>query len=324
MEKALKLSSISIALLAAMAAHGALAQSPNQPIKILVPITAGGGPDLTARIVGPRLAELLGRPVVVENRVGANGNIAGQLVAQSVPDGRTLLLATDSLIVINRQLYKKMQFDPLKDLVPVTTVTSNEFVLSVNPSVPAKTLPEFIEVARRAVPPLAYASAGNGSQHQLLMEMLKARAGIELLHVPFKGGAAAVAATIAGDTMATFSGGASTAPHAKAGTLRVLAGSGARRSDAFPNVPTVGEFYPGYEGIIWSGLFVPAGTPEPLVARLRAEMHRILAEPGVKDKLNNSGGLQPFITSPREFAEIIRRDSEKYGRVVANIGLTMD
>jgi tripartite-type tricarboxylate transporter receptor subunit TctC len=320
----LKLSLIRIAWLIAMAATGAQAQSPNQPIKILVPITVGGGPDLAARIIGPRLSELLARPVVVENRVGANGNIAGQMVAQSVPDGQTLLLATDSLIVINRQLYRKMPFDPLKDLVPVTTVTSNEFVLSVHPSVPAKTLPEFIEFARRAVPPLAYASAGNGSQHHLLMEMLKARAGITLLHVPFKGGAAAVASTVAGDTLVTFSGGASTAPHARAGTLRALAGSGAQRSEAFPNVPTVGEFYPGYEGIIWSGLFVPAGTPESPMARLRAEMSRILTEPDVKDKLNKSGGLQPYITSPREFAEIIRRDSEKYAKVVASIGLTMD
>jgi len=320
----LKLSLINIALLIAAAAPGALAQSPNQPVRILVPITAGGGPDLAARIIGPRLAEFLGRPVVVENRVGANGNIAGQLVAQSAPDGRTLLLSTDSLIVINRHLYKKMPFDPLKDLVPVTTVTSNEFVLSVNPSVPAKTFPEFIEFARRAAQPLAYGSAGNGSQHHLLMEMLKVRAGIELLHVPFKGGAAAVAATVAGDTLVTFSGGASTAPHARAGTLRALAGSGAQRSEAYPNVPTVGEFYPGYEGLIWTGLFVPAGTPESLVARLRADMNKILAEPDVKDKLNKSGGLQPYFTSTREFAEIIRRDNEKYGKVVTNIGLTMD
>lgn len=320
----MKLSLIRIALLIALAAPSALAQSQNQPIKILVPITAGGGPDLAARIIGPRLAELLGRPVVVENRVGANGNIAGQIVAQSVPDGHTLLLATDSLIVINRQLYKKMPFDPLKDLVPVTTVTSNEFILSVNPSVPAKTFPEFIEFARRAGRPLAYASAGNGSQHHLLMEMLKARAGIDLLHVPFKGGAAAVAATVAGDTLVTFSGGASSAPYVKAGMLRALAGSGAQRSAAYPDVATVGEFYPGYEGIVWSGLFVAAGTPESLVARLRAEMNKILAESDVKDKLNKSGGLQPYITSPREFAEIIRRDSEKYAKVVENIGLTMD
>jgi len=226
----LKLSLIRIALLIAMAANGALAQSPNQPIKILVPISVGGGPDLAARIIGPRLAELLARPVVVENRVGANGNIAGQMVAQSVPDGHTLLLATDSLIVVNRNLYKKMPFDPLKDLVPVATITSNQFVLSVNPSVPAKTLPDFIEYARRATPPLAYASAGNGSQHHLLMEMLKARAGIELLHVPFKGGAPATAATVAGDTVVTFSGGAATARRVRAGLLRGGAGSGAQQT----------------------------------------------------------------------------------------------
>ena len=302
----------------------ALAQSPNRAIRILVPIAAGGGPDLTARIIGPRLSALLGNPVVVDNRSGANGNIAGQTAAQSVPDGHTLLLATDSLIVINRLLYRKMPFDPLKDLAPVTSVTANEFVLSVNRSVPASTLPEFIEYARRATRPLAYASAGNGSQHQLLMEMLKVRAGIDLLHVPFKGGAPAVAATVAGDTQVTFSGGASSAPHVKSGMLRALAGSGAQRSAAYPNVPTVGEFYPGYEGIIWSGLFVPAGTPESLVARLRAEMSKVLADSEVKDDLHKSGGLRPYITSPGQFAEIVRRDSEKYAEVVARIGLTLD
>ncbi|MBI2317409.1 MAG: tripartite tricarboxylate transporter substrate binding protein, partial [Betaproteobacteria bacterium] len=250
-----------IALLTAIAAGGALAQSSNQPVRIVVPITAGSGPDLVARIIAPRLAELLARPVVVENRVGANGNIAGQFVAQSVPDGHTLLLAGDSVIVINRQVYKKMPFDPLKDLAPVTSVTSNEFVLSVNPSVPARTLPEFVEFARRAGRPLAYASSGNGSQHHLLMEMLKARAGIDLLHVAYKGGAAAVAATVAGDTLVTFSGGASTAPHVRAGRLRALAASGVRRSEAYPEVPTVGEFFPGYEGVVWTGLFAPAATP---------------------------------------------------------------
>lgn len=310
--------------LIAMLAGAALAQYPARPIKVIVPIAAGGGPDFAARIIGSRLAELLGRPVVVENRVGANGNIAGQIVAQSAPDGYTLLLATDSLIVVNRNVYKKMPFDPLKDLVPVATITSNQFVLSVNPSVPAKTLPDFIEYARRATPPLAYASAGNGSQHHLLMEMLKARAGIELLHVPFKGGAPATAATVAGDTVVTFSGGASTAPQVRAGLLRALAGSGAQRSEAFPDVPTVGEFYPGYEGTIWSGLFAPAGTPESIVARLRTELNKLLGEADVKEKLNKAGGLQAYVTTPREFAEIIRRDSEKYAKVVANIGLTMD
>jgi tripartite-type tricarboxylate transporter receptor subunit TctC len=291
---------------------------------MLIPVAAGGGPDLAARIIGPRLAELLGSPVVVDDRSGANGNIAGQITAQSAPDGQTLLLATDSLIVINRALYRRMSFDPLKDLAPVATVTANEFLLTVNRSVPASSLPEFVDYARRAAKPLPYASAGSGSQHHLLMEMLKARVGINLLHVPYKGGAQAVAATVAGDTVVTFSGGASSAPQVKAGTLRALAGSGVQRSAAYPDVPTVGEFYPGYEAIIWSGLFAPAGTPEPIVARLRAELYKVLAETDVKDGLAKAGGLRPYVTSAAQFAEIIRRDSEKYAEVVAKIGLTLD
>ncbi len=302
----------------------AQAQVPGRPVRLLIPVAAGGGPDLAARIIGPRLAELLGSPVVVDDRAGANGNIAGQMTAQSAPDGQTLLLATDSLIVINRALYRKMPFDPLKDLAPVASVTANEFVLTVNRNVPVKTLPEFVEYAKHAAPPLAYASAGSGSQHHLLMEMLKVRTGISLLHVPYKGGAQAVTATVAGDTVVTFSGGASSAPQVKSGMLRALAGSGAQRSAAYPDVPTVAEFYPGYEGIIWSGLFAPAGIAEPAVQRLRADLYKVLAEPEVREGLAKAGGLRPYVTSSAQFADIIRRDSEKYAAVVAKIGLTLD
>ena len=302
----------------------AQAQTPGRPIRMLVPVVAGGGPDLAARIIGPRLSDLLGSPVVVENRGGANGNIAGQMTAQSSPDGQTLLLSTDSLIVINRALYRNMGFDPLKDLAPIATVTANEFVLTVNRSVPAKTLAEFVDYAKKAPKPLPYASAGSGSQHHLLMEMLKVRAGINLLHVPYKGGAQGVAATVAGDTVVTFSGGASSAPHVKAGTLRALAGSGTQRSAAYPDVPTVAETYPGYEGIIWSGLFAAAGTPEAHVSRLRSDLYKVLAEPAVIEGLARSGGLRPYVTTAAQFAEVIRRDSEKYAEVVSRIGLTLD
>jgi len=307
--------------LAAFAAH---AQTPGRPIRMLVPVVAGGGPDLAARIIGPRLSELLGSPVVVEDRGGANGNIAGQMTAQSPPDGQTLLLSTDSLIVINRALYRNMGFDPLKDLAPIATVTANEFLLTVNRSVPVKALPEFVDYAKKAPKPLPYASAGSGSQHHLLMEMLKVRTGINLLHVPYKGGAQAVSATVAGDTVVTFSGGASSAPHVKAGTLRALAGSGKERSAAYPDVPTVGEFYAGYEGVIWSGLFAASGTPEAIVARLRSDLYKVLAEPEVKDGLARAGGLRPYVTSAAQFADIIRRDSDKYAEVVSRIGLTLD
>ena len=296
---------------------------PSRPIRIIVPIPPGGAPDVTARVVGARLAERLGQAVVIENRTGSNGNIAGDLVAKAAPDGYTLLLGQDTLITVNPHLYSKMPFDPLKDLVPVATLSSNEFVLSVNPAVPVKTFQEFIAYARKADPPLPYASGGNGSQHHLAMEMLKQRAGIELTHVPFKGGAPATLATVAGDTMAMFAG-SSSAPQIHAGKLRALAVTGPRRSHAFPDLPTIAEFYPGYEVTIWLGLFAPAGTPEPILARLRAEVKEALASPDVKAKLNQAGGLDAFTSTPEEFAALIQRDYDKYGKIVKEVGVKVD
>ena len=310
-------------VLLALGAGAAFAQYPSRPIKLIVPIPAGGAPDIAARVVGQKLSELLGAPVVVDNHAGSNGNIAGDMVAKAPADGYTLLLGQDSLIAINPHLYAKMPFDPLKDLVPVATVAANQFVLAVNPSLPVRNFQEFIEYARRTAPPLPYASGGNGSQHHLSMEMLKQRAGIDLLHVPFKGGTPATLATVAGDTAAMFSG-TSTSAQIKAGKLRALAVTGARRSPDFPELPTIGEFYPGYEVTIWLALFAPAGTPEPVLARLRAAVDKALAAPDVKQKLNVAGGLEPFATTPEEFAALIRRDYDKYGKIVKAIGIKVD
>jgi len=312
-----------ILLAVAFAAGSALAQYPSRPIKLIVPIPAGGAPDIAARVVGQKLSELLGQPIVVENHAGSNGNIAGDLVAKSAPDGYTLLLGQDSLIAINPHLYAKMSFDTLKDLVPIATVASNQFVLAVNPSLPVKTFQEFIDYARRAKPPLAYASGGNGSQHHLSMEILKQRAGIDMLHVPFKGGAPATMATVAGDTVAMFSG-TSTYAQIKAGKLRALAVTGTRRSQEFPELPTIGEFYPGYEVTIWLALFAPAGTPQGVIARLRAAVANALAAPDVKEKLNAAGGLEPFPSTPDEFSALIRRDYDKYGAVVRTVAIKVD
>ena len=310
------------ALLFALAAGTAWAQT-SRAIRIIVPIPAGGAPDIAARVVGQKLSELLGQPVAVENHAGSNGNIAGDMVAKAQADGYTLLLGQDSLITINPHLYARMPFDTLKDLVPVATVAANQFVLSINPSLPVKTFPEFIEYARRAQPPLAYASGGNGSQHHLSMEMLKARAGIDLLHVPFKGGTPATTATVAGDTQAMFSG-TSTSAQIKAGKLRALAVTGAKRSAEFPDLPTIGEFYPGYEVTIWLALFAPAGTPDAVVERLRAAVAKALASSDVKEKLNAAGGLEPFATSPEEFAALIRSDYDKYGKIVKAVGIKVN
>lgn len=312
-----------LGLLAAAFALSAFAQYPNRAVRIVVPIPPGGAPDISARVIGDKLSASFGQPVVIENRSGSNGNIAGELVAHATPDGYTLLLGMDSLITINPHLYPKMPFSPLKDLIPVATLVENQFVMSVNPALPVKTFREFIDYARKANPPLAYASGGNGSQHQLAMEILKARAGINLLHVPYKGGSPAAMATVAGEVAAMFAG-TSNAPQIRAGKLRAIAVTGSKRSALFPELPTIGEIYPGYEITIWLALFAPTGTPEAVIARLRADVAKALALPDVKQKLNAAGGLEPFPTTPEEFASLIRRDYEKFGKVVKDVGVKVD
>ena len=297
---------------------------PSRPIKLLVPIPPGGAPDIVARVLGQALSEAMGQPVVVENRVGSNGNIASEVTAKAAPDGYTLLLCADSQIVINPHLYKnRMPLDTLKDLTPVATIASNQFALAVNPALPVKTFEEFIAYAKRASPPLAYASGGNGSQHHLSMEMLKARAGIELIHVPYKGGTPAATATVAGETMAVFSG-TSNAAQIKSGRLRAIAVTGAHRSDTFPELPTIGQFYPGYEVTIWLALYGPPGMAEPVLAKLRAEINKLLARPEIKQRLHGAGGLEPYISTPGEFSAMMRRDYDKYGKVVKEVGATID
>jgi tripartite-type tricarboxylate transporter receptor subunit TctC len=314
---------IALLLCLGLLASLAFAQYPSRPIHLIVPIPPGGAPDIAARVLAEKLSQTLGQAVVVENKPGANGNVASEYVARSTPDGHTLALIADSQVVINPHLYTKMPFDPLKDLTPVHTVASNQFVLAINPSLPVKTFPEFIEYAKKANPPLAYASGGNGSQHHLTMEMLKRRAGIDLLHVPYKGGAPATSATVAGETAAMWAG-SSNAPQIKAGRLRALAVSGGQRSPQYPELPTIGEFYPGFENSIWLAIFGPAGLPQPVLARLREELKRTLEQPDVKQRFNSAGGLDPLVTSADEFAALIRRDNEKYARAVKEIGIKLD
>ncbi len=313
-----------IAAAAAIGAPGATAQQyPTRPIKILIPIPPGGAPDIAARILGEKLNESLGQPIVVENRAGSNGIIATEMLAKAPADGYTLALIADSQVVINPHLYSKMSVDTLKDIVPVATVAANEFVLSVNPSLPAKTFQEFIELARKANPPLAYASGGNGSQHHLSMEMLRQRAQIELTHVPYRGGAPATTATVSGEVAAMFAG-SSTAPQIRAGNLRALAVTGEQRSKMFPELPTIGEFYPGYSNSIWLALFAPAGTPEPILAKLHGEVTKILEQADVKDKYNKAGGLDPYTSSRESFAARLREDYAKFGKLVKEVGITVD
>lgn len=296
---------------------------PSKTVRLISPIPPGGAPDLIARAVGHRLAQLWAQPVVVDNKIGSNGQLAAEFTAHAPPDGYTLLVGMDSLFVINPFLYKQSTVDVNKELIPVATLGANQFVLSVNPDVPAKNLAEFVEYAKKAKPALAYASGGNGSQHHLTMELLKARANIDLLHVPYKGGTPATTATIGGETVAMFSG-TSNAALIKAGKLRALAVSGVHRSKLMPDVPTISESYPGFDNTIWIGLFAPRGTPENIVQRLRRDVAKVLTSPELIDAFAMAGGIEPMLTSADEMQSLIKRDQTKYGKLIRDLKLKID
>ena len=306
--------------LVALTANAVAQDWPNRPIRLIVGYPPGGAVDLIGRLYAQGLSTRLGQPVVVENRPGSGSNLAGDIAAHSAPDGYTLFHGPDNVFMSNPHIYAKMPFDIFKDFVPVASISSNQLVLAVNPSVPANNLREFVELARRSKPPLFYGSIGNGSQHHLAMEMLKRHVGIELTHVPYRGGGPAAMALVAGEVSAGFGGG-SLVPTIHAGKVRGLASTGKVRNPATPELPTIGEVYPGYEALIWHGLFVPAGTPQPIIDRLRKAMAEILVEPEFKKRLADSGSGEPYITTPEEFAARIRSDYEKYGELIKAIGV---
>jgi len=306
-----------------LASSSVWGQYPSRAIRLFVPNPPGGATDTLARLIAPKLAEGLGQPVVVENRPGSNGNLAMEATARAAPDGYTLLLCADAQIVIGPHLYAHMPVDTLKDLDPVATLVNTQMVLSVSPALPVTNLQEFIEYALYASPPLAYASIGNGSQHHLVMEMLKARAGIDLMHVPFKGGGPATMAILGGEVQAMF-GGNSVSGHIKSGRLRALAVAGKKRSAVYPDLPRLSEFYPDLEVTPWLALFAPAGTGVPVLERLRNETAKLLAEPQTKDKIRNVGGLEPYVTTPEEFAAQLRSEYARYGEIVKAVGAKVD
>ena len=307
-------------------ASGALAQSyPSRPIHLVTGNPPGGATDFIARIIGPPLGARLGQNIVIDNRPGANGTISAEVVAKAAPDGYTLLYANDSLLVVNPHTYSKMSVNPLRDLEPLVTTISNQLVLAINPkTVPVNDFPSFVEFARKPPAPLFYASIGNGSHHHLAMELLKQRAGLgDLTHVPYKGGGPASIAVIAGENAAMF-GGTSVVTHIKSGKLKGIAVSGSRGWPTMPELPGIGEFYPGYKASLWHGMFLPRGTPPAVIARLRAEMNAVLALPEVRDKLVSGGAGEPYITTPDEFAAVLRADYERYGNLIKSIGFKAD
>lgn len=297
---------------------------PNRPIRLIVSFPPGGAVDVIARTVGTPLGQRLGQNVVVDNRPGSNGNISAEIAANARPDGHTLLLGSDSLFGINPHLYSRMPVDLRKAFVPVTNLITNMIILAVNPDkVPSKTLGEFVAFARAANPPLFYASIGNGSQHHIAMELLKRTADINLTHVPYRGGGPAGIATVGGETVAMFGGGA-VVPLVRSGKLRALAVSSTKRSPTLPELPTIAETYPGYSVTIWQGLFAPAGTPPDIVAKLRAEVQEVLKLPEVAQALVNAGSGEPSLISIEEFTAMIAEDYVRYGKVIKDTGIKVD
>ncbi|MPZ57173.1 MAG: tripartite tricarboxylate transporter substrate binding protein [Rhizobiales bacterium] len=314
-----------IAAIAAVSASAAMAQSyPDRPIRLVVGYPPGGAVDIIARTIGQALTERLGHNIIVDNRPGSAANLAAEVVKNAKPDGYTLLHGPDNLFVINPHIYSRMPVDPIKDFVPVTSMIRNQLVLTVNPSkVPVNDFRGFIDFAKKAKEPLFYASIGNGSVHHLATEYLKRTAGINLIHVPYKGGGPAGIATVSGEAAVMFGGG-SVVPLAKSGKLKAIAVSSTKRSKELPDLPTISEFYPDYAVTIWHGLFAPVGTPQPILDKLRTEVATVLARPDVQARLAKSGSGEPYVVPPAEFAAHIRRDYDTYGKLIKEIGLKVD
>jgi tripartite-type tricarboxylate transporter receptor subunit TctC len=309
----------------AVPALPAMAQTyPDRPIRWVIGYPPGGAVDIIARTIGTAMAERIGQNVVIDNRPGMAANLSAEVVKGAKPDGYTLLHGPDNLFVISPHVYKKLPADVHKDFVPITSLIRNQLVLAVNPTkVPVKDFREFIDFAKKAKEPLFYASIGNGSQHHLAMEYLKRTAGINLVHIPYKGGGPAGIAVLSGEAALMFGGG-SVVPMIKSGKLRGLAVSGAERSKELPDLPRIGEIYPNYLVTIWHGLFAPAGTPQPILDKLGAEVRVALGRPDVQARLAKSGSGEPYLVPLADFKAQIARDYETYGKLIKEIGLKVD
>jgi tripartite-type tricarboxylate transporter receptor subunit TctC len=301
---------------AAVAPIAAFAQAyPSRPVRLVLGFPPGGAADVAARVVGQWLSVRLGHPVVVENKPGASGNIATEDVVRAAPDGYTLLFETGTT-TINAALYQNLSFDFGADIAPVAGISRNPFIMVINPAVPATTVAEFITYAKANPGKLAMASAGNGTPHHLFGELFKMMTGTNLLHVPYRGEAPALTDLLAGQVQVLFSTAAGPSlEYIKAGKLRALAVTTAARLDTMPDVPTVGEFVPGYEASGWFGLGAPKGTPDAFIARLNTEIGAGLADPALLARLA-SVGLRPMPTTPADFGKFIADDIAKWTKVV--------
>ena len=309
--------------LAAAAAGASAQQFPSKPIRFVVGLAPGGGTDIVARTVGTKLSTQVNQQVVVDNRPGASGNIAAELVARSAPDGYTLLVVTASH-VINPGLYKKLSYDAMKDFAPVTQLTSQPYIFVVHPSFPAKNIKEFIAVARSRKEGITYASSGSGLLGHLGMELMKSTIKFPATHIPFKGAAPALTATMSGEVDGFLPTIISGLPQVKSGRVRAIAVTTKERSPLLPNVPTVAEQgFPGFEVNGWYGLLAPAAVPKDVLATLNAEVVKVLRQPDIKERMASEGAL-PVGNTPEQFAAYMRTEAEKWIKVVRQSGAQAD
>ena len=312
-------------VLSGTAAQGAEAQTyPSKPVRFIVPFAPGGPTDIFARAVSAKLAEALGQPVVVDNRGGAGGNIGTEMVAKAAADGYTLLMGTVGTHAINPSLYPRVGFDPIRDFAPITLVADTPSLLAVHPSVPANTVRELVAIAKAKPGQLSYASAGNGTSNHLAGVLLCMMAGIEMVHIPYKGSGPALIDVLAGQVPVMFNNPASIMPHLKAGKLRALALSSATRSRLLPALPTLAESgVPGFEVRSWHGAFAPAGTSRDIVTRLHGEIVKALSQPDVKERFE-AQGVELVGNRPEEFAAFLQKEQVKWSKVVKASGMRAD
>ncbi len=308
---------------ASMATAWAQAKYPNRPVRLIVPFAAGGGSDVLARFLGPRLAERLGQPVVVDNRPAASGIVGADLVAKAAPDGHTLL-GTTVTFVISGTLQKGLPYDAFKDFAPITLAISSPFGLLLHPSVPAKTVKEFVAHARANPGKLRYGSSGPGSSPHLAAELFNSMTGIQMTHIPYKGISPAITALLGNEVHSAFSNLFSTMGHWKAGRLRLVAHGGLKRAESFPEIPTIAESgMPGFESQNWYGYAAPAKTPRPIVERLYREIATVANLPEVRQILVSQGN-NVIVSTPQEFAKTIKADSDRWGAIGRRLGVALD
>ena len=314
---------ILLSLLLVLAAHAVSAQGwPTRPVRVVVPFPPGGSTDIATRPVADRLSQALGQSVVVENRAGAGGNIGTELVSKSAPDGYTVLIAADS-VVSNPHTYRNLGYQTLKDFAPVIQLTRQPVVLAVHPSLGVNSAAELVAAAKLK-PGLGFATSGAGSQQHMAGEWFAKLAGIQLTHVPYKGGGQAITDLVGGQVPIGSLGSSPLIPHYKAGKLRLLAQSTRTRSAALPEVPTYEEA--GYKGLVieqWLGVLVPAGTPGEIVARLNAEINKALADPVLRERYFQAA-LEPVGGTVEQFGRLIREDYDKYGRLVKDLNIRVE